>query len=121
LAFSPLKNSPALHQSYDQNDQGDDNKNVDQAAGVEREKSQGPQNDQDDQNRLKHTDLLFLFYLSLSCSQPLLDGTMDSGEATCLRAVFMPVSFRVIRMSGKSISSLEKDGISGDRRVKALS
>jgi hypothetical protein len=48
LAFSPLKNSPALQQSDDQNDQGDDQKNVDQAANVERKKSQSPQNDQDD-------------------------------------------------------------------------
>jgi hypothetical protein len=42
-----LKNSPALQQSYDQNDRGDDQKNVYQAADVEREKSQSPQNDQD--------------------------------------------------------------------------
>jgi hypothetical protein len=48
LSFAPLKNSPALQQSDDQNDHGDDQKNVDQAAGVEREKSQRPQNDQDD-------------------------------------------------------------------------
>jgi hypothetical protein len=38
----PLKNFPALQQSYDQNDQGNDQKNVDKAAGVEREKPQGP-------------------------------------------------------------------------------
>jgi hypothetical protein len=48
LAFSPLKDFPALQQSYDQNHQGDDQKNVYQAADVEREKSQSPQNDQDD-------------------------------------------------------------------------
>ena len=43
-----LKNSPALQQSYNQNDHGNDQKNVDQAADMEREKSQGPKNDQDD-------------------------------------------------------------------------
>jgi hypothetical protein len=48
LAFSPSKSSSALQQSYDQNDRGDDQKSVDQAADVEREKSQSPQNDQDD-------------------------------------------------------------------------
>ena len=48
LAFSPSENSPALQQSYDQNDRGDNQKNVDQAPDVEREKSQSPQNDQDD-------------------------------------------------------------------------
>jgi hypothetical protein len=42
LAFSPLKNSPALQQSDDQNDHGDNQENVDQAAGVEREKPQSP-------------------------------------------------------------------------------
>jgi aryl-phospho-beta-D-glucosidase BglC (GH1 family) len=101
LAFSPLKNSPALHQSYDQNDHGNDQKNVDQAAtDVEREKSQSPQNYQDDYDCFKHADLLFFFYFSLPCSQPLLDGTMGSGEATCLNAVFMPGSLRILRISG---------------------
>jgi hypothetical protein len=78
LKFSRLKNSPPLQQSDDQNDQGDDQKNVDQAAtDMEREKPQSPQNDQDDYNCLKHADLLFFFCLSLSCSQPSWDGTMD--------------------------------------------
>ena len=48
LAFSPSKNFSALQQSYDQNDSSDDQKNVDKSADVEREKSQSPQNDQDD-------------------------------------------------------------------------
>jgi hypothetical protein len=64
------KNFPALQQSYDQNDQGDDNENVDQAADVEREESESPQNDQDDQNCLKHPYLLFLICLSVSLAQP---------------------------------------------------
>jgi hypothetical protein len=34
---------------------------VDQAANVEREISQGPKNDQNDQYQLKHADLLFSF------------------------------------------------------------
>jgi len=47
-AFSSLKNSPALQHSYDQDDQSDDQKNVDQASGVEGEKSQSPHDDQND-------------------------------------------------------------------------
>jgi hypothetical protein len=44
-----LKDPSALQQPYDQDDQGDNDERVDQAAAdVEREKPQGPQNDQDD-------------------------------------------------------------------------
>jgi hypothetical protein len=46
LAFSQLKDSPALQQAYDQNNQSDDQKHMNQAADVERKKSQSPQNDQ---------------------------------------------------------------------------
>ena len=50
-ASSRLKDSPAPQQSYDQNDQGDDDEGVDQAASdMEREEPQGPQYDQDDHN-----------------------------------------------------------------------
>jgi hypothetical protein len=74
---------------------------VDKAAeGVSRNKTQKPQNKQDDQDCPKHIDLLFFFRLSLSRAHPLLDGTMDWGEATRLKAVFMPESLRVLSMSG---------------------
>jgi len=48
LAFFLLKNSPALQQPYDKNNQSNDQKNVDQTADMEREKTQSPQNNQDD-------------------------------------------------------------------------
>jgi hypothetical protein len=49
LAFSHLKNFPALQQSYDQNNYGDDQKNVDKSAeGVSRDKTYKPQDKQDD-------------------------------------------------------------------------
>jgi hypothetical protein len=98
LSFCPSENSPALQQPDDQNDCGDDQKNVDQTAGVEREKSQGPQNEQDDQDCSKHTDLLFFFRLSPSSALPLSDVVMGWGEAPSLSAVFMPGSFRSLKM-----------------------
>jgi hypothetical protein len=77
LVVSPLKNSPALQQSYDQNDHGNDQKNVDQAGtDVERKKSQSPQNYQDDYNCFKHADLLF-FFLSLAALRPSVIGWRD--------------------------------------------
>jgi hypothetical protein len=39
--------------------------------------------------------------LTLSRTHPLLDGTIDSGEDTCIHAVFMPKSFRVLGLSEK--------------------
>jgi hypothetical protein len=48
ITFPGLKNSPALHQSYDQNDHGNDQKNVDKAGGMECEEPQSPTNKQND-------------------------------------------------------------------------
>jgi hypothetical protein len=128
LAFSPLKNFPSLQQPDDHNDQGDDQKNVDQAAGVEREQPQKPRHKQDEYESPNHGNLLFFFCLSLTFAHPISDSTMDSGETTYLYAVFMPSSGRVLGVSGKihwtqkthlkRISSLEIGGTLGDRRFQ---
>jgi hypothetical protein len=93
LAFSPLQNSSALQQSDDQNDHGDDQKKVNEAAGVERKKPQRPQDEQDDQDCPKHENLLLSFYPLPSCALPLPDRAMDSKRATRTHAIFMPNSF----------------------------
>jgi hypothetical protein len=93
---------------------------VDQAAAdVEGEKPQSPQDDQDDDDCLKHANLLYFFRLSRLCPLPPSDGKAGLAEANHLVAVFMPESFPLLRMSGKLISSLEKNGIPGDRRFEA--
>jgi hypothetical protein len=100
-AFSQLEDSPALYQSNDQNDYGDDQKNMDQAAkGVSRHQTQKPQNEQDDYDCPEHMDLLFSFRLSPFRCQPFVKSRMDWRGASRLEAVFMPESSRVLRMSG---------------------
>jgi len=64
-----LEDLPPLEQSYDQNDHGDDEKDVDQAAGVEGEQAEAPKNDEDDENRFEHVVLLYFFGFSPSCSR----------------------------------------------------
>jgi hypothetical protein len=59
LAFFRLQDLPALKQPYDQHHQGDDQEHVHQAADVEREKSQGPEDKQNNQNCFQHVDLPF--------------------------------------------------------------
>jgi hypothetical protein len=96
LVVSPLKNSPALQQTDDQNDHGDDQKNVNEAAGVEREKPQSPEDEQDDQDCPKHKSLLLSFCLSAFYALPFSDGAIDSRNATRINAIFMPNSFRIL-------------------------
>ena len=78
LTFSPLKDSPALQKSNYQNDHGDDQEKVNEAAGMERKKPQCPQDEQDDQDCPEHENLLLSFYPLPSRALPLPDRAMDS-------------------------------------------
>jgi hypothetical protein len=119
LAFPRLQDFPSLQQPDDDNDQGDDQENVDQAAGVEREQPQKPSHKQDEHKCPNHENLLIFFCLSLTFAHPLLDSAMNSGETTYLYAVFMPRSFRVLGLSGKihlTQKTAKKDFFSGNWR-----